>query len=101
MPVSADALETLVSILVWVNRPVTTEGLIFKVTPFPFEVEMFELNILIPVPPLKAPPAPIAHDAAVEVALKLPLLWANTNPDPNTAISTASASFFTDSSLTF
>jgi len=78
-----------VSILVWVNRPVTSDGLIFKVTPFALDVEMFALNIFTPVPPVKVPPAPMAQDAAVAVALKLPLDWARASPDPNVAINAA------------
>jgi hypothetical protein len=49
-----------------------------RVTPLPFDVETFALNSWTPVPPLKVPPAPIAHAADVAVALKLPLLWADT-----------------------
>ena len=41
IPISADAVETLVSILVSVKRPVTSEGLTSNVVPFPFPVEMF------------------------------------------------------------
>jgi hypothetical protein len=66
-------LGIVVLILVSVNRPVTSEGLMSRVTPLPLEVEIFVLNNFTPVPPLKVPPAPIAHDAEVAVALKLPL----------------------------
>jgi hypothetical protein len=51
MPTSAEADGIVVFIFVWVNNPVTMDGVIFNVTPFPFEVEMFELQIVLPVPP--------------------------------------------------
>ena len=80
--------------MVSVNRPVTSEGLISRVTPFPLDVEMFELNIVVVVPPVRAPLAPIAQDAPVAVALKLPLDWAKTRPDPITVTVKTNSSFF-------
>src|SRR5258706_9154371 len=91
---SADVVARVVSILVSVNRPVTSEGLMFRVTPFPFDVEMFELNIVVVVPPVRTPPAPIAQDAPVAVALKLPLDWAKTRPDPSVATAKTAVNFF-------
>jgi hypothetical protein len=73
MPTSADAEETLVSILVLVNKPVTRAGLMSRVVPFPLPVEMFAVKELSTVPPLSTPPVPIEHEALVPVALKLPL----------------------------
>src|SRR6185436_9721897 len=73
MPMSADADDTVVSILVWVNSPVTNAGRMSSVVPLPLPVEMFAVNELSTVPPLSTPPAPIRHDAPVPVALKLPL----------------------------
>jgi len=70
---SPDAVETLVSIFVSVKRPVTSEGLMSNVTPFPFDVEMFALNDDATMPPLRTPPSPIAHAAELPLALKLPL----------------------------
>jgi len=80
--------------LVSVNRPVTSEGLIFSVTPLPLDVEIFVLNIVVAVPPLRVPPAPIAQDAPVAVALKLPLDWAKTRPDPIIVTVNTDSSFF-------
>src|ERR1051326_493256 len=76
IPISAEALETLVSILVWVKRPVTRSGRISSVTPFPLELEIFAENDVKGVPgEVKLPPAPIAQDAPVPEALKFPLDW--------------------------
>jgi len=76
MPMSAEVDGIVVLILVSVNRPVTSDGLMSKVIPFPLDVEIFVLNNCTPVPPEKVPPAPIAHAALVAVALKFPLLCA-------------------------
>src|SRR6516162_988008 len=73
IPMSADAVGIVVEILVSVNSPVTSEGRMSSVTPLAFEVEMFALKILVPVPPPKTPPSPIEQEAPVLVALKLPL----------------------------
>src|SRR5215472_5038728 len=70
----------LVEILVSVKRPVTSEGRMSNVTPFPFDVEIFVFTELSTVPPLRAPPAPITHEPPVFVALKLPLLCAKAIP---------------------
>src|SRR5258707_56206 len=86
---SADAVGTEVSIFVCVNSPVTREGRTFRVTPLPFDVEIFELKSLTPVPPLNVRRAPIAQEAAVAVALKLPLDCARARPEPKTAASVA------------
>ena len=80
--------------MVSVNRPVTSEGLIFRLTPLPLDVETFVLNIVVAVPPLRVPPAPIAQDAPVAVALKLPLDWAKTRPDPSVATAKTAVNFF-------
>lgn len=74
---SADAVETLVLIFVSVKRPVTNEGLMSNVTPFPFDVEIFAVNDDAGIPPLRTPPPPIEHAAALPLALKLPLDWAD------------------------
>jgi hypothetical protein len=52
---------------------------------------MSELNTVTPVPPLRAPPAPITHAAGVPEALKLPLDYPKAMPVPSVAISTATA----------
>src|SRR5215471_6253648 len=78
----------LVEILVSVNRPVTSEGLMSNVTPFPLDVEIFVVIELSMVPPLRAPPAPIAHEPPVFVALKLPLLCAKAVQAPANTTST-------------
>jgi hypothetical protein len=78
IPTSADAVETVVLIFVLVKRPVTALGVIFNVTPFPFEVEMSASQMVISVPPLKVPSPPIIHVAEVADALKFPLLCAYT-----------------------
>jgi hypothetical protein len=83
---SAEAVGMLVLILVSVKRPVTRSGLMSNVVPFPLPVERFAVNEVRGVPPLRAPPAPITHAALVPVALKLPLDWANADPDAITAI---------------
>jgi hypothetical protein len=73
IPISADAVETLVEIFVSVKRPVTSEGLMSNVVPLPFDVEMFAVNDDATMPPLRTPPAPIEQAAALPLALKLPL----------------------------
>jgi hypothetical protein len=82
----------LVSIFVRVKRPVTIDGVIFNVTPCPFEVEISELQSVIPVPPARAPPAPMEHVAGTAKALKLPLLWATAKVVPRTMRITANPS---------
>src|SRR6266699_1723337 len=76
MPMSADAVETVVEILVSVKRPVTRSGRTSSSTPLPLEVLIVVVNRDKPVPPPRTPPAPILQLAAVPAALKLPLLWA-------------------------
>jgi hypothetical protein len=74
----------VVAILLRLKRPVTIDGVIFSVTPFPFEVEMSELQTVIPVPPPRASPVPMEHVAVMAEALKFPLLCAFTKlPAPN------------------
>src|SRR5262249_10653650 len=91
MPTSAVALGTVVEIFVSVKRPVTSEGRMSSVTPLPLDVEMSVLKSFTWVPPLKLPPAPIAQDAEVPVALKLPLDCARTTLEPSTVNRAATA----------
>src|SRR5262249_41180326 len=91
IPTSAVADVTVVEIFVSVKRPVTKAGLISRVVPFPLGVEMLATNTVVPVAPLRVPPVPMLHDAGVPAALKLPLLWANANPDTDTTARTATA----------
>jgi hypothetical protein len=65
-----------------------------NVVPFPLPVERLAVNEVRVVPPLRAPPAPITHDAPVPVALKLPLDWAKTRPDPSVATAKTTVNFF-------
>src|SRR5262245_59450631 len=91
MPTSAVAFVTAVEIFVSVNRPVTREGLMSNVTPLPLDVEMSALKICTPVPPLKLPSVPIAHDAGVPLALKLPLDCARAGAEPKATTRAATA----------
>src|SRR5437667_3823339 len=91
---SADAVAMVVLILVSVKRPVTRAGLMSDVVPLPLPVEMFAVNELRPVPPLRAPPAPITHDAPVPLALKLPLDWAKASPTANNPVTAKTDSSF-------
>src|SRR5262252_1040371 len=91
IPTSAVALGTVVEIFVSVKRPVTSEGRISSVTPLPLDVEMLALNSFTWVPPLKLPPVPIAQDAEVPVALKLPLDCAWATLEPSTVKTAATA----------
>src|SRR5215469_9076294 len=86
IPTSDEADGTVVEILVSVKRPVTNEGRISNVTPWPPDVEMFVTNEFPTIPPLRAPFAPMAHAAPLPVALKLPLLCARQAPAPNAKI---------------
>ncbi len=90
----------VVLILVSVKRPVTRAGLMSNVVPFPLPVEMFAVNEVRVVPPLRVPPAPITHDAPVPVALKLPLDWARARPDPIVATAKTAVNFFITWSIT-
>src|SRR6266853_825101 len=73
-----------------------------KVVPLPLPVEMFAVNDVSAVPPLRTPPPPITHEAPVPVALKLPLLWAKASPDASTATpKTAVNTFITPYSFLF
>src|SRR5206468_2332484 len=74
----------VVEIFVSVKRPLTSDGLTFSVTPLALDVEMSALNSFTPVPPLKLPSVPIAQDAGVPVALKLPLDCARASLEPRT-----------------
>src|SRR5262249_19068255 len=95
MPTSAVAVGTLVEILVSVKRPVTSEGLISNVTPFPFEVEIFVVKEFTVIPPLRAPVVElIAHAAPLPAALKLPLDCAKAMGPINIASANALANFF-------
>jgi hypothetical protein len=73
IPMSADEVGIVVDIFVSVKRPVTSEGRMSRVTPFPLDVEISASKNVTSVPPLKPPPTPIAHAAPVPAALKLPL----------------------------
>lgn len=95
---SAVAVGTLVEILVSVKRPVTSEGLISNVTPFPFDVEIFVVNEPAVIPPLRVPPVPIMHAKPLPVALKLPLLWAKATVVMKATTATSVAIFFMVSS---
>src|SRR5215472_17405085 len=86
IPTSDEADGTVVEILVSVNRPVTNEGRISNVTPCPPDVEMFVTKEFPTMPPLSAPFAPMAHEAPLPVALKLPLLCARQAPATNATI---------------
>src|SRR5262249_46519679 len=89
IPTSADEVGMDVLILVWVKRPVTSEGLMSNVVPFPLPVDRFAVNCVRVVPDCpKLPPSPITHAAAVPVALKLPLDSANADPDAIATIRT-------------
>jgi hypothetical protein len=95
MPTSAVAVGTLVEILVSVKRPVTNEGLISSVTPFPFDEEIFVVNEFTEIPPLRPPELElIAHAAPLPAALKFPLDWAKTMGENSNAIANAPANFF-------
>ena len=90
MPTSAVAVGTLVEIFVSVKRPVTNEGLISNVTPFPLDVEIFVVNEFTAIPPLRAPEvASITHAALLPEALKLPLDCAKASGANNIAIAIA------------
>ena len=81
----------VVEIFVSVKRPLTSDGLTFSVTPLALDVEMSALNSFTPVPPLKLPSVPIAQDAGVPVALKLPLDCARASLEPSTVTRAATA----------
>ncbi len=81
-------------IFVSVKRPVTSEGLMSKVVPLPFDVEMFAVNCEATMPPLRTPPTPIEHAAELPLALKLPLDCAKAVGPINIAIANAPANFF-------
>jgi len=91
IPTSAVALGIVVEIFVSVKRPLTSDGLISNVTPLALDVEISALKRVTPVPPLKLPPVPIAQDAGVPVALKLPLDCARASPEPSTVTRAATA----------
>src|SRR5262249_49143439 len=91
MPTSAVALGTVVEIFVSVKRPVTSEGRMTNVTPLPLDVEMSVLNSFPGVLPSKVPPVPIAQEAEVPVALKLPLDCARATLEPRTVKRAATA----------
>ena len=89
MPTSADADGRLVLIFVSVKSPVTSDGVIFNVTPLPLEVEIWDEKMVVPVPPPRTPPAPIEQVAAVALALKFPLDCAKATGAINIAIASA------------
>src|SRR5205814_6064574 len=91
---SADDVEIVVSILVSVNRPVTSEGLMSSVVPLPLPVEILAVNEPRLVPPLRTPPSPITHEALVPEALKLPLDWPKARTDPNAVIARTDTNLF-------
>src|SRR5438034_1229666 len=100
MPMSADVVLSVVSILVSVKRPVTKSGRTSSSTPLPLEVLIVVVNRDKLVPPLRAPPAPIVQLAAVPAALKLPLLWAKPKDEiaKQAAAANTTVSFFIRSS---
>src|SRR5436309_12616222 len=100
MPMSADVVLSVVSILVSVIRPVTKSGRTSSSTPLPLEVLIVVVNRDKLVPPLRAPPAPIVQLAAVPAALKLPLLWAKPKHEiaKQAAAANTTVSFFIHSS---
>jgi hypothetical protein len=65
-----------------------------NVVPLPFDVEMFAVNDDATIPPLRTPPAPIAHAAELPLALKLPLDCAKVMGAINIANANALANFF-------